>query len=133
MYRVYDNKLKKWLKEDVYLTPNDELVKIKQSAFGLVKVPLVLSQDRYVFHRDINLYDKDSNLVYEGDYLHATVSEDRVVIGIVAYAHELSSYVILCVDSDEFFTLGSNVSTEIKIIGNVFDGYKGKDYGEPTL
>lgn len=121
MFRVYDNERKEWLKKNIYLSPDGELFLIKQSLFGMVKVPLALSPDRYIYHRDINLYDKENVLVYEGDYIRARVAEDREVIGLVAYAHELSAYVILCVDSDEFYTLGSNVSSEIKVIGNVFD------------
>lgn len=127
MFRVYNNEEKKWVKDDVYLTPYDELVKIKQSVFGLVKVQLSLSPDKYTFHRDIGLYDKDGDSVYEGDYLRATISEDKTVVGLVCYAHELSSYIILVDSTNEFFTLGSEVSSEIQIIGNVFDGYDGEE------
>lgn len=124
VYRVYDSELKKWVKDNIYLNPDGELFLIKQTLFGTVKIPLALSQDRYIYHQDINLYDKDGVLVYEGDYILARVTEDKEVIGLVAFAHELSAYVILCVDSDEFYTLGSNVSSEITVIGNVFDGYE---------
>lgn len=124
MFRVYDTEKKVWLKDNIYLNSDGELYLIKQSLFGIVKVPLALSQDRYTYHKDINLYDKGETLVFEGDYIKAQVAEDKSVIGLVAYAHELSAYIILCVDSDEFYTLGSNVSSEIEVIGNVFDGYK---------
>lgn len=123
-FRVYDNEEKKWIKENVYLNPDGELFLIKQSLFGMIKVPLALSQDRYTYHRDIDLYDKNNQPIYEGDYLRANVAEDKVEIGLVVFAHELSAYVILCVDSDKFYTLGSDVSTEIQVIGNVFDGYE---------
>ena len=123
MFRVYDVEEKKWIRKNIYLSPNEELFLIKKSWFGLVKRPIELHQDKYIYHNDINLYDKDNVLVYEGDFIKAQVEEDKSVIGLVAYARELSSYVILCVDSDEFYTLGSNVSSEIKVIGNVFDGY----------
>lgn len=122
-YRVYDTEKKKWIKDNVYLNPNGELFLIKKSMFGMVKVPLALSQDRYVYHEDIELYDKENNLIFIGDYIRASVAEDKEVIGLVAFATELSAYVILCVDSDEFYTLGSDVSSEIQIVGNVFDGY----------
>ena len=122
-YRVYDNEQKEWVKDNVYLSPNDELFRITKSALGMVKI-LALDADRYIYHKDINLYDKDEVLVYEGDYIKAHVDENKDVIGVVAYAHELSAYIILCVDSDEFYTLGSNVSAEISVIGNVFDGYE---------
>lgn len=121
-FRVYDIDKKKWLKDNIYLSPNDELFLIKRRLFGTTKVPL--DANKYVFHKDINLYDKKNRLVYEGDYIQAQVDKDKSVIGLVAFAHELSAWVILCVDSDEFYTLGSSVSTEIEAIGNVFDGYK---------
>lgn len=132
-FRVYDTEKKTWLKDNIYLNPDGDLFKIKQSLFGMVKVPLALDAYRYVYHRDIGLVDMDGRAIYEGDYIEAHVgkvdeedenSEDKTEIGIVAYASELSAYVILCVDSDEFYTLGSSVSNEIKIIGNVFEGYK---------
>lgn len=123
-YRVYDNEKKCWIKDNIYLNPDGELFLIKQSLFGMVKVPLALDLERYVYHRAIDLWDKDVNLVYEGDYILAQVDENKSVIGMVAYAQELSSYVILCVDSDEFYTLGSEVAEYIQVIGNVFDGYE---------
>lgn len=133
MFRVYDNVEKRWVKDNIYLSPNDELFQIKQSLFGMVKVPLTLDSERYIYHRDINLYDKNGILVYEGDYIYARVAEDKTEIGLVCYAHELSSYVILCVDNDTFYTLGSNVSSDIQVIGNVFDGYEVIQDGEQTL
>ena len=123
-YRVYDTEEKKWLKANIYLSPNDELFLIKQGLFGTIKVPLALDANRYIFHKDINLYDKRNRLVYEGDYIKATVDADKEEIGLVTYAHELSAYIILCTNSDTFYTLGSDVSSEIEVIGNVFDGYK---------
>lgn len=133
-YRVYDTTKKKWIRDNIYLNPDGDLFLIKQSLFGMVKFPLALSQDRYVYHRDINLYDKHNVLIHEGDYIQAQVSEDRFVVGLVAFATELSAWVILCVDSDEFFTLGSETCEFIEVIGNVFDGYKEeKKDGKQTL
>lgn len=123
-YRVYDTNEKKWLKANIYLSSNDELFIIKQGLFGAVKVPLALDANRYIFHKDINLYDKKNNLVYEGDFIKARVDEEKEEIGLVTYAHELSAYIILCVDSDTWYTLGSSVCEQIEVIGNVFDGYK---------
>lgn len=123
-YRVFDTEMNQWIKNDVYLNPDGELFLIKQSLFGWTKIPLELSQERYVYHNDIELYDKNENLVYVGDYIKAQVAEDRSVVGLVTYAHEMSSYIILCDETNEFFTLGSEVTELIEIIGNVFDGYE---------
>lgn len=123
-YRVRDTLKGYWIKDNVYLSPDGELFLIKKSVFGMVKVPLALDSTRYIYHRAIDLWDKNQKRVFEGDYILAKVSEDKSVIGLVAFAVELSAWVILCVDSDEFFTLGSETTEFIQVIGNVFDGYK---------
>lgn len=133
-YRVYDNEKKCWIKDNIYLSPEGDLFLIKKSTFGFTKVPITLSQERYVYHKAIDLWDKENVQVHEGDYIQAQVDENKSVVGLVAFAHELSSYVILCVDSDEFYTLGSEVTKYIQVIGNVFDGYEEvKQDGEQTL
>lgn len=123
MFRVYDNKTNKWDNHNIYLNADGELFRIKRAMFDWVRVPLALDAERYVYHKSIELIDKNGKEVFEGDYLKAQVADDRAVIGLVCYAHELSAYVILCVDSDEFYTLGSEVSEDIEVVGNVFDGY----------
>lgn len=133
MFRVYDTEKKQWVKDNIYLSPDGDLFLIKKSVFGMVRVPLTLSQDKYIYHKDIGLTDKTGQEVFEGDYIRAVVgkvdendegSEDKIEIGLVTYAHELSAYIILCVDSDVFYTLGSSTCEFIEVIGNVFDGYK---------
>lgn len=129
-FRVYDNEEKKWIKENILLSPNGELFSTKQSFFGTSKTLTALDLERYIYHKNIGLTDKNETEVFEGDYIKANVgktdenSEDKIEIGLVVYAYDLSAYIILCVDSDTFYTLGSNVSSEIEVIGNVFDGYK---------
>lgn len=123
-YRVRDTLKDCWIKDNVYLSPDGELFLIKKSVFGMVKVPLALDATRYIYHRAIDLWDKNQKQVHEGDYIKAQISEDRSVVGLVAFAVELSAWVILCDDSDEFYTLGSETTEFIEIIGNVFDGYK---------
>lgn len=135
MYRIYNYEKKRWVKDDIYLSPDpySDLYVLKKSMFGKEKL-VPVSDDNYIIHRDIELYDKDGILVYEGDYVQANVNDDRTVIGMVTYAMELSAYVILCVDSEEYYTLGSEICDYIKVIGNVFDGYdKEEQYGQQSL
>lgn len=122
-YRVYDTQACEWIKDNVYLNPDGDLYLIEKSMFGRAKNPILLESDRYIYHNDIELYDKNNNMVHIGDYIKAQVEENRFVIGLVTYAHELSAYIILC-DDNKFYTLGSNVCELIEIIGNVFDGYE---------
>lgn len=128
-YRVYDKKKKKFITDNIFLTPDGELVESKKSLWGN-KMTFV-DQNRFVYQRYIGLEDKNSKLIYIGDYLEAQVAEDRIVKGVVAFAEELSSYIILCFDSDEFFTLGTDIVQYISVVGNVFDDEKkGKKDGK---
>lgn len=127
IYRVRDTKQNKWIKDDVYLSPDDRVHIAKFGFFGNIKELIEDEEDRYITHKYIGLLDKNDMLIYEGDYIKAQVADDRSVIGLVVFATELSSYIILCVDGDEFYTLGNSVSTEIQIVGNVFDGIEEND------
>ena len=125
-YRVYDKKKKRWVDEKVFLTPDGELLKSDKSILGWTK-PTFVSQDRYVYQKAIeDFYDKNGTQVYVGDYVKAKVAEDRTVTGLVTFANELSAYIIICFESEEFFTLGTEVCEYIEVIGNVFDDDKKK-------
>lgn len=121
-YRVYDKKRKRFVADNIFLTPDGELVESKKSLFGN-KMTFV-DQNRFVFQRYIELNDKNNTPIYMGDYLDAQVSEDRKINGLVTFSQELSGYVILCFDSDEYFTLGTEVCQFIEVTGNVFDDLK---------
>ena len=123
-YRVYDKKKKKFVSNNVYLTPDGELIESKKSIFG-DKLTFV-DQDRYVFQQSIGLVDRNGTEIYIGDYLEASVADDKIVHGIVTYAEELASYIILCFENDEYYVLGSPVMDFCEVIGNVFDDSKNK-------
>ncbi len=130
-YRVYDKKKRRFITDNIFLTPDGELVESKKSLFGN-KLTFV-DQNRYIFQKYIELNDKNDMPIFMGDYVKAQVSENRETAGLVTYANELSAYVILCFDADEYFTLGTEVCQYIEIIGNVFDDKKGKKDGNKSL
>lgn len=121
MYRVFDKKRRRWV-DNVVKDTQDDLYKVKKSIFG--DKLTYLDQDKYVCHNTFDLYDKNNIQVFEGDYLRAEVDKDKVVIGLVSFVNDLSAYVILVESTQEFFTLGSEVTDFIEVIGNVFDGYE---------
>lgn len=128
-FRVYDKKKRKFVTDNIYLTPDGELVESKKSLWGN-KMTFV-DQNRYVYQRYIGLEDKNNISIYIGDTLEAQVAEDRVIRGIVTFAPELSAYIILCFESEEYFTLGESVCDLITVVGNVFDDEKkGKKDGK---
>lgn len=135
-YRVYDKKKKRWIKEGVYLTPEGELLQSTKSLFG--EKLTFISYDRYVYQKAIELNDKNGVSIYIGDYLEANVAEDKTVRGVVTFATELSAYIILCFDVDEYYTLGTEVCEHIQVVGNVFEEFfdeskKGKRNGKSSL
>lgn len=122
MYRVYDKKKKKFIQDNIFLTPDGDLVESKKSIFG--NKLTFIDQNRFVYQKSIDLHDKNKKLIFVGDYIKAQVSEDRKIVGIVTFAEELSAYIILCFETDEFFTLGTDVCEFIEVIGNVFEESK---------
>lgn len=130
-YRVYDRKKKKFVTDNIFLTPDGELVESKRSLFGN-KMTFV-DGNRYVYQKYIELNDKNDVPIYIGDMLNAKVSDDKIVQGMVTFAEELSAYIILCFDTDEYYTLGTDVCQFIEVVGNVFDEKKGKKDGNKSL
>lgn len=121
-YRVYDKKKRRFVTDNVFLTPDGELVESKKSLFGN-KMTFV-DQNRYVYQRSIDLCDKSGVKIFVGDYLKAQVADDKEIQGLVTYSEQLSSYVILNFISDEYYTLGESVREFIEVVGNVFDDLK---------
>lgn len=121
-YRVWDKRKRKFVTDNIYLTPEGELVESKKSLWGN-KMTFV-DGNRFVYQRYINLEDRNNVPIYIGDTLEAQVAEDRIVRGMVTFAPELSSYIILCFESEEYFTLGESVCDLITVVGNVFDDEK---------
>lgn len=123
-FRVYDKKKKRFTTDNILLTQDGELVESKKSLFGN-KLTFV-DQNRYVYQKYIELNDKNDTPIYMGDYVKAQVAEDKEIVGLVTFSTELSSYVILCFETEEYFTLGESVRHLIEVVGNVFDEKKNK-------
>lgn len=130
MFRVYDKKRKIFITEDVLMNKNGDLYMVGKKLFR--NKFTFLHQDRYIFQQTTGLFDRNNIEIYIGDVLEAEVADDRTVRGIVVYASELASYVILCFDSDEYFVLGESVCGFIEVIGNVFDNEMGNKDGDES-
>ncbi len=122
MFRVYDKEKKEWIKDGIYLSPNpnSDLYILKKNIFGINKLSLA-SSVRYIVHKSTDMHDTNGFLVYEGDIVEARVDENKIIRGIVSFVNDICSYVILCFDEDEYFTIGEKLSEYIEVVGNVFD------------
>lgn len=121
-YRVFDKKKKKFIQDNIFLTPDGELIESKKSLFGN-KMTFV-DQNRYVYQKSIELSDKNNTPIYVGDYLKANVADNEEIRGLVTYSEQLSSYIILDFETDMYYTLGESVREFIEVDGNVFDDLK---------
>ena len=77
-YRVYDKKKKKFITDNIFLTPEGELVESKKSLFG-DKLTFV-DENRYVYQKAIGLVDRNGKDIYIGDHLEANVEKQSVCI-----------------------------------------------------
>lgn len=116
MYRIYDSKEKKWVREGIYLSPNNDLSKSNKSLFGYNKLNLV-PDCRYTYQNDIGLFDKKGVLIFEGDILKS----ESGLIGLVAYVPEKAAYLFLDYNNTKYYPLGSDICKQLSIIGNNFE------------
>lgn len=116
-YRVYDSKKKEWVREGIYISPINDIYTSKKTLFGTEKLSLV-SNNRYICHRDIGLTDKNYVLIFEGDICKA---EEIDVIGVIAYAPEIASYCLLDDKNFKYYPLGKDRCKQLEVVGNVFD------------
>ena len=114
MFRVYDNVENCWVKDGIYLSPNDDLFKSKKALFGTEKLSLV-SDIRYTWQRDTGLTDKNGKIVFEGDICKA---KDGVFTGVVAYVYEHAGYYLLDDEHMTYYPLGVEYMNMIDTISN---------------
>ena len=121
-YRVYDKKKKNFVTDNIFLTPDGELIESKKSLFGN-KLSFV-DQNRFVYQKYIDLDDKDGTPIYIGDYVEAEINEGEIVLCMVTFSSQVSAFIIIRLDKDEWFPLGESLCSRVKVVGNVFDDLK---------
>lgn len=119
--RVYDKKEKQWIKEGIYLDPNnDDLYIIEKGKFGKGKLKLV-SSEKYIYHNDIRLNDKNGVLIHEGDIVEAEINPNEFIMTMVAWCPNIAAYALLDFETDTGYPLGKEQCKYIRIMGNIFD------------
>lgn len=120
-FRIFDKQKKRWLKHGIYLAPNEELYILEKTVFKKKEKLVPVSDERYIYHRDIGLTDKNDVLIYEGDIVEAMINEDETINAEVAYVDHIASYVLLDYKAGRYYSLGTEQAKLIEVIGNVFD------------
>lgn len=123
MYRVYDKKKERWVKDGIYLTPNEDLSTSTKALFGTEKLSLASNQ-RYVLQKSIGLKDMRKVSIFEGDIASVTIcneNEELIVIGVVAYYPDHASYYLFDYQNAKYYPINSEICKHLEIIGNVID------------
>lgn len=118
MFRLYDREAQDWVDDDnVAITPDGDIILIKDGLFGTNRIEYG-NDARYTYHNDIGLFDKEDNLIYEGDFCKS--NDDRT--GLIYYSEEKAAYIFLDLNKNEYLDLGKVICSQwLTVIGNVFD------------
>ena len=119
MFRIFDKIENEWMdNEDVALTPDGDIVLIRTGFFGKITLEYSQEDSRYIVHKDVELFDKEDELIYEGDFCES----DDGRVGLIYYSTERAAYVFLDVVNQEYLELSDAICSHwLTVVGNVFD------------
>lgn len=120
-FRIYDRRKGRWIRDNIYLAPNGNVFKLDKNIFKNKEKLVQVSNERFVYHRDIGLVDRDYDVIYEGDIAEAEIADNEFIIVEIAYLNQIASYAALDYKTDNYYELNEERCKYIKIIGNVFD------------
>ena len=127
--RVFDVKDNIWCHGEFCIYANEDLMEIKKRPFGFEKLEL-LSNERYIWQKDIGLCDSKDNLVFEGDICEMNLpvnpddpenSEYECSYHIVAYSYENAAYYLVNIDDNSCCRFNKEVIQYITVVNNIFE------------
>lgn len=121
MLRIFDKLKGRWIKNDIYISTNENMFKIDRTLFKNKEKLVQVSSERYVIHKDIGLVDKNYQLIYEGDIVNAQISEDEFIIVEIAYVNQTASYMAFDFKTDTAYSITEEGCKFMEVVGNVFD------------
>ena len=116
MYRIWNHKNKCWVRDEIYVAPNMDIVQIEpyKRRRDIVKRRL-LPDNRFTIHSSIGADDKNGIHLFEGDIVKSSTN----LIGIITYVPEKLAYVILDFKELKYYPLNTERCSSVEIIGNV--------------
>lgn len=117
MYRVYDNKDKKWI-HNILIDENDDTFLIKTGAF--LKTVSSADKLRYTILKDIQLIDRSGCTIFESDICKYK-NEDNEAIGFISYAPEHAAYLYFVPLEQKYYPLSIEICKYLSVVGNLIE------------
>lgn len=125
MYRVYDKKYECWVRENIYLSFNKDLLIGKKHLFNTLKLSRT-SNDRYILQESIGLKDVNKKYIFEGDIAKVEVTNEEnkttmLVTGVIAYYPDHAAYYLFDVQNSKYYPITSEIAKYMEVIGNTIE------------
>ena len=125
MYRVYDKKSECWVRENVYISFNKDLLIGKKHLFNTLKLSRS-SSDKYIIQESIGLEDANKRFIYEGDIAKVEVTDEVnnttfIVTGVISYYTDHACYYLFDYQNNKYYPLSKKICEKMEIIGNVIE------------
>lgn len=117
MFRIFDHREKKWVRENIFLTPMNDLYVLNEKRFRKKRLQIV-ADTRYTCQKDIDLFDVNGRLIFEGDICKISPSN---AVGVIAYIPERASYYLLDEENLKYYPLTKERCRQMEIIGNIME------------
>ena len=122
MYRIYDNNTGQW-RDDIIVLPDGAFAICKKTLFGNYKMNVLWNDEQFILHFDTGIYDKNDNVIFEGDICKDKDGNEYVV----GYSKETGNYCLFSYDNNLFYILVDKVGNDVEVVGNVFDNVVSND------
>ena len=114
-YKVFNNKEKHWVKDNVYIAPNGDIFDLRKMPFGMVKMSKA-KDEKYTIYYSTDVFDMHGTRIYEGDICRLSESD---TYGVVAYAEQHASYYLFDEKNERYYPLNTAACQQIEVVGHV--------------
>lgn len=116
MYRIYDHYKQRW-RDDMIILPDGAFAICVKKLFGRYKLNVIWNEEQYTLHFDTGIYDKNGNVIFEGDIC----KDENGYKYTVAYGKEVGTYCLFDDDNSLYYILTDKVGKDVEVVRNVFD------------